>query len=283
MKKIVTVFMISFCYAYAQDTNRFISFEKSYQNNSDKLSLNADVIKASFALGDLDLGVSLAQRNLNFSPNFNYSDEDVSKLYAVDFSLKKNLIQKNNWTVQLEFTPQIRSNFKSNLQWDNFLWNGGLNLTKKINDNSSFLLAIKYGSLLGKPKPYVELSYKQKIGEKFNLTLGFPETSINYKLNETHSIGLKSYYDSYYTTVSDQSYSRVISNQTLLYESLFFSGINTNLTYFYKYSNSSIINFSIGKSYNNKLELNENYNYLNKISFNNTFNVSIGFKYNLNY
>lgn len=275
--------MISFCYSYAQETNRFISYEKLYQNNSDKLSVNSDVIKACFTLQDIDLGLSLKQRNLNFSPNFNYSDEDISKLYAIDFSLRKNLINKDNWIVQLEFSPQIRSNFKSNLQWDDFLWNGGVNLTKKINDNSSFLFAIKYGTLLGKPKPYIELSYKQKVGKKFNLTLGFPETNINYKVNESHSISLKSYYDTYYTKVSDESFSRVVSNQILYYESLFFSGINTDLTYFYKYSNSSIINFSIGKSFNNKLELNENNNYLNKISFNNNFNISMGFKYNLNF
>lgn len=282
MKKIVTVFMISFCYSYAQDTNRFISYEKSYQNHSDKLSVNTDEIKVCFALPEIDLGLSLKQRNLNFSPYFPYSDEDISKLYAVDFSLKKNLIKKNDWSLQLEFTPQIRSNFKSALHWNDFLWNGGISVTKKFNDNSNFNFAIKYGTLLGKPKPYVELSYTQKVGDKFNLVLGFPETSLNYKINESHSIGLKSYYDSYYTTVSDESYSRVVFNQILFYESLFFSGINTDLTYSYKFSNNSVINFSIGKSFNNKLELNENNNYWNKISFNNIFNVSMGFKYNLN-
>ncbi len=68
----------------------------------------------------------------------------------------------------------------------------------------------------------------------------------------------------------------------LEYNSLFIDKTQTSLSYNYTFFNSSIINFSIGKSFNNTLKIKENNNEVSDYSFNNNLIISMGIKYNLN-
>jgi hypothetical protein len=166
---------------------------------------------------------------------------------------------------------------------NDFLINEHLGIKKKIKNNSTIFLSINYGTLFGKQRPYIEAYYSYNLTEKFKFSIGFPISYIEYKINQINSFSIESCYEGYYTKLSKNSYSRVLAGEVLNYKSLYLSRINQALIYHYRYSDNSIVTFSLGKSLRNHLEIEESNNQITNQKFNNSFTVSMGFKYNLNF
>lgn len=283
MKKIIVLILIT-SYSYSQNPAKFISFTRSYYNNDNVLSSYTDKLKIEYDFkNNYTLSSDFSMMNLNLLSSMAYDDQNIQSLYSFDFTIDKKITLKNNWTLNLAVTPQIRSNLISSVNSSDFLINGHINAKKQFMNNTTLVFSARYGTLLGRPKPYLEFAYTFKINNKINLSLGFPKTYLEYNVNKNNSFTLQTDYEGYYTKVSTNSYSRVLEGEILKYKSLYFSRINTAVVYNYKLSDNSIIDFSIGKSFENQLEIKESNNQLTKEQFNNRFTVAIGFKYNLNF
>lgn len=220
---------------------------------------------------------------LNLLQFMSYDEENIQNLYSIGFTIDKKITLKNKWDLNFAINPQIRSNLISTVNSNDFLINGYINAKKQFKNNSTLLILARYGTLLGRPKPYLEFEYSFKINNKLHFSIGFPKTYLEYSINNNNSLTLQSDYEGYYTKVSKNSYSRVSEGEILYYKSLYFSRINTSMIYNYKLSDNSIIDFSIGKSFENQLEIRESNKQLTKEQFNNRFTVAMGFKYNLNF
>lgn len=283
MKKIIVLILIT-SFSYSQNPTKYISFNRSYYNNDNVLSSYSDKLKIEYDFKNkYTLSSDFSMMNLNLMPSLAYDDESIQSLYSMDFSIDKEITLKKNWTLNFAVNPQIRSNFISSVTTNDFLINGYIKAKKQFMNNATLEFSARYGTLLGSPKPYLEFAYSFKINTKINLSIGFPKTYLEYNVNKSNSLTLQSNYEGYYTNLSKNSYSRVLEGEILNYKSLYFSRISTTIIYNYKLSDNSIIDFSLGKSFENQLEIKESNNQLTKEQFNNRFTLGMGFKYNLNF
>jgi hypothetical protein len=151
-----------------------------------------------------------------------------------------------------------------------------------MESNSNIKFGIEYGTLFGAPSLYPTLEYSKKINAKISYTIGFPTSLFKYDLNEKNSFQFISSYNSFYTPLNNSN-SRYINQELLQYETIYLSHINANLEYNYIFYDNSTVIIKLGKSFNNKLRIEESNNVSSKYNFSNDFIISMGFKYNLNF
>lgn len=284
MKNFFLLFILTIQFSYSQNATKFLSLERSYYNNESVMSSYTDKLNLEYDfINNYSLKSEFSMANLNFLDLSNYYVENIRTLYSLDFNIDRKIKLKNNWSINLGVTPQLRSNFENEINSNDFIFNAYVKTNKIFANKSSLMISLTYGTLLGESKPYLEFEYYLPINNKINLSVGFPKSYLEYNLNKNHSISVQSSYEGYFTNVSQNSFSRIYDNELLTYESLFFSRINNSFKYEYKFSNLSAVNFTVGKSFKNELEVVESKNQITEYQFTNIFNVSIGFKYNLNF
>ena len=261
-----------------------LDYARTFYNNENVISTTEDKFQLEFNL----------KRKLSVFSNFNnsqvillnpleaFNNENLKNLYSIDFGIKKEFHLTQNWTTAVQFNPQIRTNDFENLNKENFIFNTEIHFKRKIDNKLEVRFGIEYGTLFGKPSVYPTLEYNKIVNSKISYSIGFPKNIIKYNLNEKNNFQLISNYNSYYSSLN-KSNSRVINQEALQYETIFLSKINTTVEYNFIFYDNSVVNIKLGKSFNNKLKIEESSNVSSSYNFNNDFIISMGFKYNLNF
>jgi hypothetical protein len=215
-------------------------------------------------------------------PLNNYNDEEIKNIYTLDIGLKKEFLAVENWKVNVILNPKLINNDFSNLDSNNLILNTSVSIQKYFKKNANLTIGIEYGTQFGKPILYPLISFTKKINQKLSYLIGFPKSSFTCDLNEKNSFEFIGMNESYYSPINN-SYSRALGQTSLSYKSLFISKVITSLGYSYNFSDRSIININLGKSFHNNLTIEENNSGSTKYNFNNDFIISMGFKCNLNF
>lgn len=276
------ILMLCVCKVFCQNKNS-LNYERSYNTNADVVSTVKDELKLELGFKK---GFSLFSSYSNtridlLNPLGDFNQKDIENLYSFDIGIKKQVHLKENLNLNLVLNPQIRTNEFDYINGASFNFNSSLILEKKFTPKSKLNIGLEYGTLFGKSSIYPVFDYNYSFNNQFHLNIGFPKTNLKFNWFTKNNLILAVEYDSYYSSITN-SYSRVKNNMLLEYNSLFIDKTQTSLSYNYTFFNSSIINFSIGKSFNNTLKIKENNNEVSDYSFNNNLIISMGIKYNLN-
>lgn len=131
----------------------------------------------------------------------------------------------------------LMSNFGDGLSSEDFLFNaivGGLKRWGNYEKNSTLLIGALYGTQFGQPTLLPAISFNQKINEHWSYSLGLPVTGVNYRINNGHRFSLLASPQGIFGNNSNEE--RVEGNRTITNTKLQFNGINTRITYQFKFT-----------------------------------------------
>ena len=126
--------------------------------------------------------------------NIDYSSgpgilKDLERFHTVSYTLGYRKPLKNNWSLIGMLTPQISSNFRSSLEWEDVQLRGLLMFTKPIKPTLRLSLGVMYGTTTGIPLPLPVLSMMWKPAPKWKVNVGFPRFGVNYAMGPKTNLG----------------------------------------------------------------------------------------------
>jgi Domain of unknown function (DUF6268) len=270
----IYVMMLFLTKSFSQNQNN-ISYDRIHYNNKKIITSTEDHFRVEFGLNkSLNVFGNFSNQQIILDDKpFNYNSNKITNLYSFDIGFKKEIAFKSDWKANITLNPQIRTNDFDQINKDNFIPNTTINFNKKFKNDSDLAFGVEYGTLFGKPKLYPIFQYNKAISSKFSYSIGFPKSSLKYNANEKNNFKIVGNYNGYYSEID--------SNMSVN-KSFFLSKIETSLQYNYIFYNESIVTINIGKSFENRLKI-ENNNVNTNHQFNNDCIISMGFKYNLNF
>jgi len=115
--------------------------------------------------------------------------KDLERFHTVSYTLGYRRSLKNNWSLVAMLTPQVSSNFRSSLEWEDIQLRGLVMFTKPIKPTLRLSLGVMYGTTTGVPLPLPVLSMMWKPTPKWTVNVGFPRLGIGYELSPKTKIG----------------------------------------------------------------------------------------------
>lgn len=106
--------------------------------------------------------------------------KDLERFHTVSYTLGFRKPIKNNWSLIAMVTPQISSNFRSSLEWEDLQLRGLVMFTKPIKPTLRLSLGIMYGTTTGIPLPLPVFSMMWKPAPKWEVNVGFPRFGVKY-------------------------------------------------------------------------------------------------------
>ncbi|MGC4039869.1 MAG: DUF6268 family outer membrane beta-barrel protein [Flavobacterium sp.] len=283
MKIIASAGLLFINLSFSQSPVNSLSYKRSHFSNQDVMQMYTDNFKLELEAGNYRFTPEFSITDLNLANPTQFDNEAIQKLYGAGFSLNRKISLKKNWSLDLSFNPQLRSNFESSINFRGIFFNAAVTATKKLsNEKSSFAFSLNYDPLFGKPLLYPSFLFNHNINGKLSFSAGFPKTFVQYALTGKNILQAFSQFESNYFRPSGNSFSRISDGRTINYKTIYNSGLNVGLAYNYHFYTSGMVEFSLSKSINNRLKIEEDNGDVTKLSFNNNFIVAMGFKYNLN-
>lgn len=282
--KLFLQILITFFFHISWAQNFSVDYDRIQIVNKDLSDVTNNKFEINYISAD---SIDLSLKYLNNQYNFyiiDYNTQFLQKMYSLEFIVKKTFTLKNNWAINFSFKPQFNTNDVDLMKIDNFYPNSEIGFLKKSKSNKyKFYLGVEYGNLLGMMSFYPIFNFENKINKYIDFKIGFPKSQIRFKYDNKNYLIFNSSFSSHFWNINQNSNSRIINNTNILsYDYLYSKQVNTSLEYNYLFENYSIINFEIGKAFNNTLEINESNNSSNNFNFNNQFYVKMGIKYNFN-
>jgi len=108
--------------------------------------------------------------------------KDLERFHTVSYTLGYRKSLKNNWSLIGMLTPQVSSNFRSSLEWEDIQLRGLVMFTKPIKPTLRLSLGVMYGTTTGVPLPLPVLSMMWKPAPKWEVNVGFPRFGVKYAL-----------------------------------------------------------------------------------------------------
>lgn len=108
--------------------------------------------------------------------------KDLERFHTVSYTLGYRRPLKNNWSLIGMLTPQVSSNFRSSLEWEDIQLRGLVMFTKPIKPTLRLSLGVMYGTTTGVPLPLPVLSMMWKPAPKWEVNVGFPRFGVKYAL-----------------------------------------------------------------------------------------------------
>ena len=132
---------------------------------------------------------------------------DLEKFQTISYSLGYRQSLKNNWSLVGMVTPQISTNSKSSIDWDDINLRGMLMFSKSVRPNLRLNLGAMYDATIGFPLPLPVISLVWQASEKWQVNVGFPQFGINYQLGPKTKLGVDLYMvGDNFTLTDDLSY-----------------------------------------------------------------------------
>lgn len=231
------------------------------------------------------IGLSMTYSNYQFSffhfPRNLENSLDIFHIIEPRFFYNGNF--ENNWSFNISMSPILSSNFINEITNEDLIYNGRITVSKEwyTNENfNSFTLGLGRGQVFGEPQFFPIISFKKEIGEKFNYSLGFPESGIRYAANERNLIHLRGTLSGIYTNNS----TTIIYNGDQMEHTKFkFNGLDIGIEYIYRLQPNISTITRIGFLTNNSLELQDsNQNVVYNFQPNESAYFTMGIMYNVN-
>lgn len=115
--------------------------------------------------------------------------KDLERFHTVSYTLGYRRSLKNNWSLIAMLTPQVSSNFRSSLGWEDIQLRGLVMFTKPIKPNLRLSLGLMYGVTTGIPLPLPIFSMMWKPAPKWEVNVGFPRFGVKYQLAPKTRLG----------------------------------------------------------------------------------------------
>ncbi len=132
---------------------------------------------------------------------------DLEKFQTISYSLGYKQSLKNNWSLIGMMTPQISTNSKSSIGWEDINLRGMLMFSKSVRPNLRLSLGAMYDATTGIPLPLPVFSLVWQPSQKWQVNVGFPQFGINYQLGPKTKLGADLYIvGDNFTLTDDLSY-----------------------------------------------------------------------------
>ena len=160
----------------------------------DFTTLHAEInlpFQTKIGKGMLMQGINAGITHLNYNKVYGVSTENLENFYSFAYNFIYVHPLKNNWEVMGVFNPNINSNLAGGFTSEDVSLDGLAMITKYWgNSKKGSALSLGVGTirLNGKKLVTPAISYSRIVNPKFSYSLGFPETSVNYKFNDKQSI-----------------------------------------------------------------------------------------------
>jgi hypothetical protein len=115
--------------------------------------------------------------------------KDLERFHTISYSLGYRRSLKNNWSLIAMLTPQVSSNFRSSLEWEDIKLRGVVMFTKPIKPSLRLSLGIMYGATTGVPIPLPVFSMMWQPASKWEINIGFPKFGVKYQLAPKTKLG----------------------------------------------------------------------------------------------
>lgn len=115
--------------------------------------------------------------------------DEPDKSYKIEPGGTFSLGVTDRWGLDAAFSTLIASDFKETIHFSDLQYSGNLVLIVDIGQNTPnrhLSLGLGYGILRKRTIFYPIFSFSQSLSKKLNVELGFPNTSIHYRINERH-------------------------------------------------------------------------------------------------
>ncbi|MEL6917134.1 MAG: DUF6268 family outer membrane beta-barrel protein [Bacteroidota bacterium] len=183
--------------------------------------------------GIIALALGYQQFDFSFGETFELLDlSTYEQMHVVRTNVSYLRPLKNSWGLLISGGTSLMSNFGNGISSEDFVFNAIVGFTKRWGNpqkNSTLLLGISYGTQFGEPIIFPAISFRKKLNEHWNYSLGIPVTGINYQINDKHRLSLLVSAQGLFANNSNE----VITgqNQALTNTKLQFNGVNTRLSY----------------------------------------------------
>lgn len=115
--------------------------------------------------------------------------KDLEKFHTISYTFGYRRLLKNNWSLIAMLTPQVSSNFRSSLEWEDLKMRGLVMFSKSIKPNLRLNLGAMYGETTGVPLPLPVFSVMWKPAPKWEVNVGFPRFGVGYEIGPKTKIG----------------------------------------------------------------------------------------------
>jgi len=230
--------------------------------SSDDIEYSKTDFKFNFPL-KLKKGVLLNYAGFDYYQigydNINFVAEDISQFYEVSYGLTYRHPIGEKWRLSARGGVSMASNFTNTLTKNDIGFRGGLTALKRLGSketSSMFMFGLDYTALSGKPRILPMLSYTKRVNDKFSYGIGFPNTSVEYKLNDKSGLKTSLWMNGFYANLSEQ----FGVTMTDVADKVSFSTVSLELEYSYWMDRMWAITFKGGYSLRNEYQLLDNNN-----------------------
>lgn len=204
--------------------------------------------------GILIHSVGFDNYRFNYTKDFSFSTDNISKLYDINYGLKHILPVAKTWLLATNAKVAIVSNLTNTINANDLLLTGDLLLTKifgTAEKQEALTLGVSYTTITGKPKVLPTVSYAKQINDKLSFGIGFPKTFADYKISDISSIQSVFLVDGFYANLNNE----IGINPTTTAEKASFSSTSLGLEYNYMMDDFWTINFKGGYALSNNHKL----------------------------
>jgi len=149
--------------------------------------------------------ISYSKTNIDYSIN-PFPNSEIENFHSIAYTLRFMKPLKNKWFLTVFMSPNISSNFQSDVNWNEIRLFGMALFSKPINRKKNLMLSLGalYSTTLGTPTPIPVASLMWKPNKKWIINFGFPRLDIQYQLSSATSIGTNLFVMGENFTLSDE-------------------------------------------------------------------------------
>jgi|TARA_R110000744_G_scaffold75293_2_gene149874 hypothetical protein len=155
----------------------------------------------------LDYGMKITLRKqyltLYDSP-MSYTIEDPDQLYRVGANGSVSWKMTGQWYLHTEVSTFFASDFKEAMDFSEMQYSGNILLGLGFgppHQDRKLKLGLGYGILRKRPLLYPIFSYSQSLSKNLTLELGYPHSTLHYKINERHYLNSTGTFKGEYTNI----------------------------------------------------------------------------------
>ncbi|MEP1490379.1 MAG: DUF6268 family outer membrane beta-barrel protein [Algibacter sp.] len=202
--------------------------------------------------GVLTNSVGLNYYRLDYNDrNYDFFLEDLTAIYNLNYSLGYEHLLSKKWSLNGEAMVSVSSNLTNTITRDDLIFSGSFFATHKIGTETKpakLMFGLSYTALLGSPFFMPVFNYIKQVNSKLSYGVGFPNTYVNYNVNERSGLKASILMDGVYSNLSNKIPVNINDEAT----KASYISIDTGIEYNYRMDDFWVVSFTGGYSlYNN--------------------------------
>lgn len=270
------------------DIKDFVALDYKIIPNSKDIQLEDKTVTVAFSSlldkSAIGFGLNYTHNSIDFKDHSLYNDFSAfEELHTVQLYADYKQPLKQNWDLNVAFTPYISSTLNENISSNDLVLSYAVNFVKNWEKNGlkSYLkLGAGYGALFGAPNFYPLVSYSSQVNEKFRYEIGIPVSGAYYNFNDKSRMHIKAEPESIYANNASAFF---LNNKDVLYNSkLEFKAVKLSLGYSFHLDSNWATYFNVGYLTNSELSVNNNDNKIYDFGSDEALTLNVGLRFNLN-